>query len=413
MRRGATTALTLAALVLALSAVITTASVARSQILPDAFEPDDSPDAAKPLELDGLPQRHSFHVPGDRDWVRFPVEAGARIRLFTTGAACDPVLTLFAPNGVVALLEDDDSGGASNPSMEVVLSEAGTYFARVRAYSDAETCESYDLVGALSDASAAQTPAPSPSPPAQVSVTPVATVAPTGATPLTNVTPTPTATPTLAAVVPTETVSPTPEAVPTDIPALIPDIPPPADLPNPTATLFEDLFEADDTPDQAGTLPLTGLPQGRSFHTSTDVDWIAVPLDFSDILVVFTTGACDTHLTLYGPDATSALAEDEEGAEEANAALIYRARTQGTHFVRVRLFPGRDPCEAYELIGFVSRAAAEPSPIPVPTAPPPATPTQMPSATPTPVPVATTTTPGITSTPVRFTTATPTSPVGL
>lgn len=307
-----------------LSMVAVTASQARSQILPDAFEPDDSPSAARELELNGVPQRHSIHVPGDRDWVRFSVEEGARVRLFTRGELCDTVLTLFAPNGVVALVQDDDSGGGGNASMEVVLTESGTYYARVRAYDDSATCEAYELVGALPGVTISDSPAPSAGPPTAGPPT----AGPRGADP----------------------------------------------------------FEPDDTPEQATPLPLDGTEQARTFHTSSDIDWVSVPLDARDVLFIFTSGPCDTVLTLYAPDARTVLAEADDNAEATNAVIFYRATTVGTYFARVRVFPGPMPC-AYQLTGLritAVRPSPTPAPTVLPTAPLPGPPQRTTTATPTP-----------------------------
>jgi len=307
-----------------------TASLARSQIAPDAFEPDDSPATARELELNGVPQQHTIHVPGDRDWVRFSVQAGARVRLLTRGELCDTVLTLFAPNGAIALVEDDDSGGGGNASMEVVLGESGTYYARVRAYADAATCEAYELIGALPGVAISDAPGPGAG-------------------------------------------SPTPGAAP-------PAAGPPG----------ADPYEPDDTPEQATALPLDGTEQARTFQAVRDLDWISLALDPLDVLFIFTSGPCDTVLTLYGPDARTILADDDDRGEANNAALFYRATTSGTYYARVRVLPGPMPC-AYQLTGFRvpgARPSPTPTPTAVPTAPLPAAPQPIPLVTLTPRPPA-------------------------
>jgi len=42
----------------------------------DSFENDNSCAMAKPLNADGVAQEHTFHVPGDEDWVYFEAQAG-------------------------------------------------------------------------------------------------------------------------------------------------------------------------------------------------------------------------------------------------------------------------------------------------------------------------------------------------
>ncbi len=318
----------------ALPMATVTVSLARSQIAPDAFEPDDSPATARELELNGVPQQHTIHVPGDRDWVRFSVQGGARVRLFTRGELCDTVLTLFTSNGAIALVEDDDSGGGGNASMEVVLGESGTYHARVRAYADTATCEAYELLGALPGVPISDSPGPGASPPGP------------------------------------GTGSPTPGAAP-------PAAGPPG----------ADPYEPDDTPEQATPLPLDGTEQARTFHATSDVDWVSLPLDPRDVLFIFTSGPCDTALTLYGPDARTILAEDDDLGDANNAAIFYRATTSDTYYVRVRVFPGPMPC-AYQLTGFrVPGARPSPTltPTVVPSAPIPGIPTTA-AGTPTPRP---------------------------
>ncbi len=44
---------------------------------PDAYEPDDLPQQAHELAT-AAPQEHTFHLPGDVDWVRFAARGGSR-----------------------------------------------------------------------------------------------------------------------------------------------------------------------------------------------------------------------------------------------------------------------------------------------------------------------------------------------
>ena len=71
---------------------------------PDKFEPDDTAAEAQVLTIDAPAQEHTFHVPGDVDWIRFATAAGQRY-LITTIAVGDiePELTLFAPDGQTPL----------------------------------------------------------------------------------------------------------------------------------------------------------------------------------------------------------------------------------------------------------------------------------------------------------------------
>src|SRR5581483_1709520 len=91
---------------------------------PDMFEPDDTPDQAKPLPLDGTLQEHSIHVPGDVDWVTLTVQANTAYRIATTGR-CDTVLTLYGPDRTTQLEEDDDSGQNGNSIIFYTFTQAG------------------------------------------------------------------------------------------------------------------------------------------------------------------------------------------------------------------------------------------------------------------------------------------------
>lgn len=130
--------------------------------LPDSFEPDDASSQAKPLILNGTPQTHSIHAPGDTDWVRFPLAAGDRVFLFTEGQ-CDTYLYLYAPDGRTVLTEDDDSGEGTNAAIFFRATESGTHFARVRLFGErARTCSAYQLSGISVPAAGAAGPTATP-----------------------------------------------------------------------------------------------------------------------------------------------------------------------------------------------------------------------------------------------------------
>lgn len=115
----------------------------------DLFEPDNSAPEAKPLELDGKPQEHSLHEPGDQDWVVFAVAANTGIRL-ETGGACDTYLYLYAPDGRTVLAEDDDSGQFGASVILYTAIEPGAYYARVRHFDESGgVCDQYQLTGTV------------------------------------------------------------------------------------------------------------------------------------------------------------------------------------------------------------------------------------------------------------------------
>jgi hypothetical protein len=130
--------------------------------LPDAFEPDNTASQAKPLPLDGSMQQRSFHVSDDDDWVSFPARRGDRIFIATEGT-CDTFISVFAPDRRTIVREDDDSGGNLNAALLFTATEAGTFYARVRAFGGSlRACPSYQLYGALVSSGGGATPVGTP-----------------------------------------------------------------------------------------------------------------------------------------------------------------------------------------------------------------------------------------------------------
>jgi hypothetical protein len=106
----------------------------------DAYEPDDAPRLAQPIETDGTAQTHRLHPPGDRDYVSFRVMAGTEYIVETghLGVDCDTILTLYDEDGT-QLTQDDDSGEESLASrVSWTAQEGGELLAEVRQF-DEET----------------------------------------------------------------------------------------------------------------------------------------------------------------------------------------------------------------------------------------------------------------------------------
>lgn len=63
----------------------------------DAYEDDNSCATAKTIVTDGSTQTHTFHVPGDQDWIKFYAQANTTyiIQTANPGPDSDPVLLLF------------------------------------------------------------------------------------------------------------------------------------------------------------------------------------------------------------------------------------------------------------------------------------------------------------------------------
>jgi len=105
-----------------------------SGILPDSYEPDDSPGQAS-LISSGVPETdHWFHVEGDQDWARFAGEAGRWYQIETEnlGNWCDTLLYLYDTDGSSLITWDDDSGSEEFASLvDWLCPSPGTYYVRV------------------------------------------------------------------------------------------------------------------------------------------------------------------------------------------------------------------------------------------------------------------------------------------
>jgi hypothetical protein len=101
---------------------------------PDAWEPDDQWFQAKVLTVGSGAQRHTFHVPGDVDWVKFVAQTGHRyiIRTLDLAPEVDTRLYLYDTDGQTLLTWNDDDP-TSPPASRVgwdCLAD-GTYFVKV------------------------------------------------------------------------------------------------------------------------------------------------------------------------------------------------------------------------------------------------------------------------------------------
>jgi hypothetical protein len=79
----------------------------------DAYEVDDSAAAAALYSSFGVSQTHTFHQPGDQDWLKFDVQAGHRYRIETSYdysllGAVNTVVWLFENEGRTPLAYNDD-----------------------------------------------------------------------------------------------------------------------------------------------------------------------------------------------------------------------------------------------------------------------------------------------------------------
>jgi|GEM_PF-881626 len=81
---------------------------------PDSYEPDDTPAQASPLAFGGPAEEHTFHQPGDVDWVRFTAIGGQRY-LFEAVAVggIHVTLAIYGPDGQAVWAVAPDADGAS------------------------------------------------------------------------------------------------------------------------------------------------------------------------------------------------------------------------------------------------------------------------------------------------------------
>jgi hypothetical protein len=102
----------------------------------DPYEPDDTWQQAKWIEVNGTTQSHRFHAPGDQDYAKFVAEAGYvyTIRTLDLSDDNDTILTLYGTNGTAELAKNDDDPD-NIPASKIVWTApisptTGTYFVK-------------------------------------------------------------------------------------------------------------------------------------------------------------------------------------------------------------------------------------------------------------------------------------------
>jgi hypothetical protein len=115
----------------------------RSADIPDQYEPDDDSGTAAVITD---PQTHTFHVPGDQDWVYFDLAEPSRVAAFTSGNSTDDdtELTLF-DDSLNQLDYDDDDGDERYSRIETGTLQPGRYYLRVNEFGDDQRISSYYL----------------------------------------------------------------------------------------------------------------------------------------------------------------------------------------------------------------------------------------------------------------------------
>ncbi len=104
----------------------------------DAYEVDDTLDQAQPIETDGVTQTHTFHRPGDEDWVSFAVDnPGVAYNLETLDVSdgADTVIYLYDSDGLTLLdWNDDATPGAFVSHLRFNPYHSGTFYLQIKSY---------------------------------------------------------------------------------------------------------------------------------------------------------------------------------------------------------------------------------------------------------------------------------------
>lgn len=111
-----------------------------------------------------------------------------------------------------------------------------------------------------------------------------------------------------------------------------------------------DGFEVDDSAGLAGEITDAEIPQERTIHVGTDVDWARFTLDEQSRVTLQTAGASgDTRMWLYGPDsATNQIAYDDDGGPGA-FSFIREYLQSGEYFVKIDEYGQNSAIDRYTL----------------------------------------------------------------
>ena len=151
----------------AVNAPADTATPTATPDCPDSYEPDDDRVAqARLLLTDGQQQLHSFHRPGDKDYVKFSALASQTISLYTLNLApgVDTFLTLYDSSGAELALNDMDPSNPAGSLINYAITRTDTYYLEVKHVNPA--AGGCGLTYYLAATAAQATPTPIPTTPA-------------------------------------------------------------------------------------------------------------------------------------------------------------------------------------------------------------------------------------------------------
>ena len=114
-------------------------AIPEEPVVPDEWEPDDTPEDASPIEMGGV-QAHNLHVTGDHDWLYFEGEPGGSYVIETSnlGREIDTVVSLYDSTGNELALDDDGGEEFGSSRLFWVAEEGGRLYVMVRGLADTE-----------------------------------------------------------------------------------------------------------------------------------------------------------------------------------------------------------------------------------------------------------------------------------
>jgi hypothetical protein len=104
---------------------------------PDEYEPDDTMEDANELTL-GVPQKHTIHVEGDHDWLRFQVEGSSSyiIETLDLKGGIDTIVHLYDETGEELATNDDGSGEDLSSRIVWTAASDSVLYVMVRDFSE-------------------------------------------------------------------------------------------------------------------------------------------------------------------------------------------------------------------------------------------------------------------------------------